>query len=54
MTVGPDGLARFDNIRPDRYILRVSGPNVSSIALVLDVPASGLDLGEIRLQERAE
>ncbi len=48
-TVSPDGLVRFDNIRPDRYILRVSGPNVSSTALVLDVPASGLDLGEIRL-----
>ena len=49
MTIGQDGLFRFDNIRPDRYILRVGGPNVSSTALVLDVPASGVDLGEIRV-----
>ncbi|APW61612.1 carboxypeptidase-like regulatory domain-containing protein [Paludisphaera borealis] len=48
-TVGVDGGLRFDHVRPDRYILKLAGPDVTTKELAFDVPAEGFDLGTIRL-----
>ena len=51
-TVATDGRFRFEHIRPDRYKLDLEGPSVTSRLLVFDVPATGLDLGEVRVAGR--
>ena len=51
-TVTPDGILRLDHVRPDRYTLHFSGPGVTPLALAIDVPAGGLDLGQVRLAGR--
>ena len=43
---------RFEHVRPDRYTVHFSGPGVTPRALAIDVPAAGVDLGEIRLAGR--
>ncbi|MDR3618588.1 MAG: hypothetical protein P4L85_04495 [Paludisphaera borealis] len=51
-TVGGDGVLRFDYVRPDRYILKLAGPDVTTKEMALDVPAEGFDIGEVRLAGR--
>ena len=47
--VAPDGTFRFEHVRPDRYKLGLDGPGVTPRLLAVDIPAGGLDLGQIRL-----
>ncbi|MFI5458726.1 MAG: hypothetical protein ACHRXM_25130 [Isosphaerales bacterium] len=51
-TVAADGTLRFDHVRPDRYTLGLYGPGVTPRLLAFDVPAGGLDLGQVRLAGR--
>jgi hypothetical protein len=51
-TVTADGILRFDHVRPGGYTLDFSGPGVTPLALAIDVPSSGLDLGRVRFAGR--
>jgi hypothetical protein len=51
-SVAVDDSLRFDHIRPDRYTLRLYGPGVTARTFAIDVPLTGLDLGEIRVAGR--
>ncbi len=53
-TVAADGTLNFNHVRPDRYTLYLEGPGVTSSLMALDVPAGGLDFGQIRLAGRGK
>jgi hypothetical protein len=48
-TLSADGTLRLDNVRPDRYRLSIQGPGVPETVLAIDVPASGLEIGTVRI-----
>ncbi len=47
--LSPDGTLRFEHVHPDRYRLILEGRGAPNTAQALDVPASGLDMGTVRL-----
>ncbi|MCX6879655.1 MAG: carboxypeptidase-like regulatory domain-containing protein, partial [Verrucomicrobia bacterium] len=45
-----DGTFRLEHVRPDNYLLNVSGKGVTTLDLSLAVPEKGLDCGELTVQ----
>ncbi|HUT12662.1 MAG TPA: carboxypeptidase-like regulatory domain-containing protein, partial [Thermoguttaceae bacterium] len=45
-----DGAFRLEHVRPDNYLLSVSGKGVTTLDLSLAVPENGLDCGELTVQ----
>ena len=53
-TVQVDGTLTFDHVRPDRYTLELSDRGVTRTHLAFDVPAQGLEIGEVVLLAEVE
>ncbi len=48
-SISPDGVLRFENVRPDQYRLIIKGRGVAATNLAIDVTDADLDLGTLRI-----